>query len=93
MNLAALPRVTGAGFHALFMGADLIAVQLHVVDDAALQAALPRAGRMIRRELLRRGDKKDTPGRSAAFVITDPPPLPEGIDPKALTVALTFVKD
>ena len=87
MKLAALPRISGAGFHALFDGRKLIAVQAHVVDDAALQVLLPKARRII----LRRSH--GAPGLSQAFVITDPPPLPEGIDPAALTVALTFVKD
>lgn len=87
MNLAALPRISGAGFHVLFDGEALVAVELHVVDDAALQAALPEARALI---VEAAGTDK---GRSNAFVITDPPPLPEGVDPAALTVALTFVKD
>ena len=87
MNLAALPRISARGFHALFDGEPLVAVELHVVDDDALQAALPEARALIVAEA---GTDK---GRSAAFVITDPPPLPKGADPAALTVALTFVKD
>ena len=87
MNLAALPRISGAGFHALFDGEPLIGVTAYVVDDAELQALLPEAYETIKRA------SHGVPGQSRAFVITDPPPLPEGVDPAALTVALTFVKD
>ncbi len=87
MHLDSLPRISGAGFHALFDGEDLVAVAAYVVDDAALQAALPEARETIKRA------SHGVPGRSRAFVIIDPPPLPEGVDPAALTVALTFVKD
>lgn len=87
MNLAAIPRISGAGFHALFDGQSIVGVAAHVVDDAELQAVLPEAREKIKRA------SRGGPGRSYAFVITDPPPLPERVDPAALTVALTFVKD
>ncbi len=87
MKLDSIPRISGAGFHALFDGREMIGVTAYAVDDAALQEQLPEAHKLILRAA------KGARGTSSAFVITDPPPLPEGVDPAALTVALTFVKE